>query len=258
MGPVFSLFEPRNKNMSKNILTIVCISLAFFLVQGSGVSAAILPSEVISLVNQDRKDAGLPALVENTALNIAAEAKANDMATEQYFSHTSPKGVTPWNWFRKAKYEYRYAGENLAIHFHDANTEERAWMESKKHCENIMSPKYLDIGVAVREMEWEGKRTTVAVQMFGTQTIDEQKLHLADNGTISCPKVYPLVLGASIPTHTKQGMFGVLRTFLLDTATHWKIDTVRLLVLLLVIILQLAGLSIVAGLAMGNRWLRRW
>lgn len=244
--------------MNKKILTIAIVSATMLLTPGKDVFAAILPSEVMTLVNEDRIAAGLSPFVENDALTAAARMKADDMAMNQYFSHTSPKGVTPWEWFHSAQYVYRFAGENLAIHFHDAVSEERAWMESKKHCENIMSPKYREIGVAVRQMTFEGKETTVAVQMFGTQMTDATKVNIAEKGIVSCPKTYPSVLGSSLSVDQKGGMTDAVAGFLADTAAHWKIDTVRLLVLVLVAILQVAGLSIVLSFFAGNHWLRKW
>ena len=244
--------------MNKNTFTIAFISVGLFLSQGGVAFATITPTEVVSLVNQERSDAGLSPLMESTVLNEAAQAKADDMATEGYFSHTSPSGVTPWEWFREAKYEYRYAGENLAIHFHDATSQERAWMESKKHCENILSPKYREIGVAVREMTWEGRRTTVAVQSFGTQMRDENTLNLTETGRVVCPKVFPSVLGSSMPSDTHGGVIGAVTTFLSDTATQYKIDTARLLLLLFIALMQTAGLMTVFSLATHDRWLRKW
>lgn len=141
------------------------------LVAPFGIQASSLFSsqEVIEYMNQDRSAAGLPALRLNAALSEAAAAKAHDMATKEYFSHTSPDGTTPWYFFEKAGYAYRYAGENLAIHFSDAKDEEAAWMASEKHRENILSPKYVETGIAVVEMPWNGKTTMLTVELFGTR-----------------------------------------------------------------------------------------
>lgn len=256
--PVFSFRQSIMSIMKNKIIIIALVSTTALLSQGFKVFAAIIPSEVIALSNAERREAGLPMLSENAVLDQVAQAKADDMATEGYFSHTSPSGVTPWDWFREAKYEYRYAGENLAIHFHDATSQERAWMESKKHCENILSPKYREIGVAVREMTWEGRRTTVAVQSFGTQMRDENTLNLTETGRVVCPKVFPSVLGSSMPSDTHGGVIGAVTTFLSDTATQYKIDTVRLLLLLLIALMQTAGLMTVLSLATHDRWLRKW
>ena len=244
--------------MKNKIITIAIVSATLFLSQRMEVFAAIAPSEIITLVNQERVQADLSSLTENALLNEAAQAKADDMAMEHYFSHTSPKDITPWDWFRKSKYEYRYAGENLAIHFRDAALEQRAWMESKKHCENIMSPKYREIGVAVREMEWEGKKTTIAVQMFGTQMSDEKELNLSQRGSASCPKTYPSVLGTSLPTDTGGGLISAAMGFLSETAVQFKIDTFRLLVLMVIAFAQIAGLFTVLSLSMQKKWQLRW
>jgi hypothetical protein len=242
--------------MKNKILTTAFISAGLFLSQGGVTFAAITPTEVVTLVNQERSDAGLTPLTESALLDMAAQAKADDMASQHYFSHTSPDGVTPWDWFWLAKYEYRYAGENLAIHFHDAASEERAWMESRKHCENILSPKYQEIGVAVRKMIFDGKETTVAVQMFGTQMADENKVHLTEKGSVLCPKRYPSVLGTSMEGGMHTGIIGSVSAFLSDTAMHYKIDTLRLSLLILISIVQLSGLMVVFSLSTHGRWLK--
>lgn len=256
--PFFLLYTVFLEYMNKYILTIALASASLLVVQGEVAFAVITPDEIVSLVNQERGEAGLSSLEQSHTLDLVAEAKANDMAVEQYFSHTSPKGITPWEWFRNENYEYRYAGENLAIHFRDAVLEQRAWMESKKHCENIMSPKYLEIGVAVREMEWEGKQTTIAVQMFGTRMTDEKKLNLSEKGDVTCPKRYPSVLGASLPADNNGGIVGAVFGFLADTSSHFKIDTGRLLALAFFAGAQIAGIFIVFILVMRNQWVRKW
>lgn len=244
--------------MNKNISLLAIISFAVFLSQGNAAFAAITSEEVVSLVNQDRTEAGLVPLIRSSVLDRAAEGKAGDMATEQYFSHTSPKGITPWDWFRQSEYEYRYAGENLAIHFRDAVLEEQVWMESKRHCENILSPKYREIGVAIRSINWEGRQTTVAVQMFGTQMIDEKKIDLSQKSRVNCPKKYPSVLGSSMPADNNGGVIGAVTNFLSTTATHWKIDTKRLLALIFFAFVQASGLFVVLSFAMHEKWLRKW
>ncbi len=128
---------------------------------------AITPDTVVELVNRDRISQGVSPLTVNEALTHAAQAKADDMAKNDYFAHTSPSGVTPWHWIEQSGYDYRFAGENLAIHFTDARDQEKAWMESVKHRENLLNPKYQDIGVAVKETMRNGQSAIITVQMFG-------------------------------------------------------------------------------------------
>lgn len=139
------------------------------MVSPSSLAATFSPEEVVSLTNRDRSLAGIPELSWSETLSVAAEAKADDMARKGYFAHTSPEGTRPWFFFDQAGYQYQSAGENLAIHFSDAESEQRAWMASVKHRENILSPKYAEIGVAVRDVVLEGKSTVLTVQLFGTR-----------------------------------------------------------------------------------------
>ncbi len=127
----------------------------------------IVPKTVVALSNADRSAQGLPLLSENEALMKAAQAKADDMAKNGYFAHTSPSGVTPWYWVKQSGYGYRLAGENLAIRFTNAESQEKAWMESVKHKENILNPKYRDTGVAVKHIIQDGQDVLITVQLFG-------------------------------------------------------------------------------------------
>ena len=40
------------------------------------------------------------------------------------------EGKTPWYWFGEVGYDFRFAGENLAVYFSDSVEVERAWMNS--------------------------------------------------------------------------------------------------------------------------------
>lgn len=146
----------------------VFVSLVFSL-SGSVAQADMFTSvNVIDLVNQSRLEAGLSILTENQRLTQAAQDKANDMIANDYFAHTSPQGVTPWFWLKKEGYMPKSAGENLAINFTTAKSQHAGWMASITHRENILSPKYQEIGVAVVEGSINGEKTIVTVQLFGT------------------------------------------------------------------------------------------
>jgi len=120
------------------------------------------------LVNQSRQSAGLPALAENEKLDKAAELKAQNMVQNQYFNHTSPTGVTPWYWFSQAGYNYKYAGENLAVGFFESEEVYNAWLNSPTHKENMMNPNYKEIGTAVLKGFGDGN-AIIVVQLFGSQ-----------------------------------------------------------------------------------------
>ncbi|MBI2589589.1 hypothetical protein HYW32_00950 [Candidatus Berkelbacteria bacterium] len=123
---------------------------------------------ILTKTNTERLLTGLPDLKWNSNLQAAAQAKARDMFSGQYFEHISPVGVTPWSFIEASHYQYQMAGENLAAGFLDQKQVVPAWMESDTHRANILSADFQDIGVAVVKGTLEGKETVLVVQMFGT------------------------------------------------------------------------------------------
>ncbi len=127
----------------------------------------------INFTNIERQQNNLPALKENSLLNKAAQAKVKDMFMGQYFEHISPNGIGPSGLADAAGYAYIAVGENLALgNFKNDQALVEAWMNSKGHRENILSGKYTEIGVAVMEGVFEGKKIWLAVQEFGRPLSD--------------------------------------------------------------------------------------
>ncbi len=144
--------------------------------------AAVTANSIIQLTNQAREARGIAQARENSTLNRAAEEKALDMVREKYFAHTSPQGKTPWFWFLKNGYGFKYAGENLAIDFLQADDVVKAWLTSDLHRENLLNPNYQDVGVAVVAGDLGGRLSILAVQFFGSERsplteISPQALH---------------------------------------------------------------------------------
>lgn len=163
--------EKRELNKVEKAVVLIVMLFAFcFFIQVSSASASeITAQNVIQLVNKERLSQGISALAENEILDRAAADKLNDMISGDYFAHTSPKGILPWYWFDKAGYDYKYAGENLAINFESAESEHKAWMASTTHRKNILNPNYQEIGIAVGRGKIDSEVSTLVVQLFGTQ-----------------------------------------------------------------------------------------
>jgi uncharacterized protein YkwD len=152
-----------------NKASLAVVSLVLALVFVSPVLASEINAEnVVRYVNAAREKEGLEKLVVSEKLTAVATAKVNDMVAHGYFAHTSPAGLTPWHWFEKIGYDYKYAGENLAINFTTAEAQQSAWMNSPTHRKNIMHENYREIGVAVAAGEVNGTLGIIAVQEFGT------------------------------------------------------------------------------------------
>lgn len=135
-----------------------------------GYTADRLPAEkIIEITNSKREANGLPPLRVDQSLTEAAKNKGIDMLNNDYWAHVSPSGTTPWYFFDGVKYEYRYAGENLARDFDSPENVVNAWMDSPTHKKNLLSEKYDEIGIAVVEGELDGRATTLVVQFFGAR-----------------------------------------------------------------------------------------
>ena len=155
---------------SRNKFILSCfLTLSFFASAGLNACALEITAEsMVRLTNQSRAESGLESLSVNSKLSRAARLKAGDMLEFDYFDHTSPAGVDPWHWIKLTGYNYHYAGENLAIDFITAEGTHQALMESSSHRDNILNPRFEEIGVAVLKGEFEGSDSTVVVEMFAS------------------------------------------------------------------------------------------
>lgn len=146
------------------------ISLPEPLIYKNGSPDVILTIDgVVLWTNQQRRLNGdLSKLSSNDQLDAAAQAKVQDMFDNQYFDHYSPAGLGPSDFIEGANYQYIKTGENLALgNFADDQELVQAWMDSPGHRENILTPNFTEIGVAVGKGQFEGETTWLAVQVFG-------------------------------------------------------------------------------------------
>jgi len=157
-------------------IAAVKLEFAFFLYSfpNNPFYADITRTALVEMANAERAKQNLPELAENALLNQAAYMKALDMATSGYFNHISPAGINPWHWFSQAGYDYKYAGENLAIGFIDSKEVQDAWVASPTHKANIVNGKYKEIGIAVLKASFQGNPATIVVQMFGAKSSSPQ------------------------------------------------------------------------------------
>jgi uncharacterized protein YkwD len=134
-----------------------------------GISSNISAQELLVITNQERQVNGLQPLQLNGELASAADSKASNMFTENYWAHESPSGTTPWVFIRNAGYNYVYAGENLARGFTNTSDVTNAWMASPTHRQNVLSPNYREVGFAIRTGTLNGEETVLVVEMFGSR-----------------------------------------------------------------------------------------
>ncbi len=154
--------------LSLSIIILKFIGLLYFVaLSKTPFFASISGTALVQMVNEERRSFGLSPLITNPRLEQAAMMKAQDMIIKDYFSHWSPDGRSPWYWISLTGYDYKYAGENLAMGFLDARGIHDAWINSSAHRANIISSNYDEIGMAVVEGNVDGQKTFIVVQMFG-------------------------------------------------------------------------------------------
>lgn len=135
-----------------------------------GANVDISAQTLLLLTNESRTQAGLPVLQLNDQLSQAAEGKAQDMFTKDYWAHFAPDGTSPWDFIHGAGYNYVYAGENLARGFNDSQSVINAWLASPEHRANMLSSHYTDVGFAIERGRLPGDNDTVlVVEMLGSR-----------------------------------------------------------------------------------------
>ena len=103
---------------------------------------------VVELVNKERAAAGCGPLAVEEHLTDAAQKHSTDMSERNYFSHTSPEGVTFDQRIKQANYPQPGA-ENIARGQKSADAVMNDWMKSPGHRANILNCNLKVIGVGL-------------------------------------------------------------------------------------------------------------
>jgi uncharacterized protein YkwD len=126
------------------------------------VSVTTYADSLLCVVNETRRQWGRPPLDSQRNLARSAGWKADDMTANDYFSHTSPEGVTVADRLDRANFIPRSddwrAGENLAAGRDEAASPLEivdGWMNSREHRINLLDPGYTMAGIAASR-GWPG------------------------------------------------------------------------------------------------------
>ncbi len=126
-------------------------------------------NRLLALTNEDRAANNLRPLILNSALSRAAQAKAEDMVVNNYFSHYSPSGAKPWDWISRDDYPYLLVGENLAMNFSSVDSAQAALMASPTHKQNILNSRYEDVGLALISGQINNQEGLILVELFAVK-----------------------------------------------------------------------------------------
>ncbi len=108
-------------------------------------------NDLMIRINGARKAAGLAPVTLDGRLATIALSRSQDMANNQYFSHTTPTGTNFMTMLKNSNIGFRTAGE--IIHNNNYSQAEsslqayNAFMNSPPHREIIMDPRFTLIGV---------------------------------------------------------------------------------------------------------------
>nr|WP_246103252.1 CAP domain-containing protein [Streptomyces piniterrae] len=105
-------------------------------------------AQVLSLVNQERAQAGCSPVTADKELAVLAQRFSDDMAARDFFDHTDPDGDTPWDRARELGIT-DLGGENIARGQANAQSVMDSWMDSPGHRANILNCDYKTLGVGV-------------------------------------------------------------------------------------------------------------
>ncbi|MGI9028358.1 MAG: CAP domain-containing protein [Candidatus Saccharimonadales bacterium] len=128
---------------------------------------------LLAATNKQRQGNGLKPLKFNASLDTAAQAKAQDMASRNYWAHVTPDGEQPWVFIASANYTYRKAAENLAYGFETSNATVNGWMNSPGHRANILDADLEEVGFGIINVPNYQDRgpETIVVAMYGQPAV---------------------------------------------------------------------------------------
>jgi len=102
-------------------------------------------------INAQRLYSGLSSLAYSGCAAYVAQARASDMASRGYFSHTSPDGSDAFSLLSANSVPYSWAAENIARNnaADAAGSAMTSFMQSSAHAANILGGNFTQIGVGV-------------------------------------------------------------------------------------------------------------
>ncbi len=116
---------------------------------------ADIRDEFLSAINQARS-AGqtcgstpygpAPPVSWSDYLATAAYLQSEDMAFNNFFSHTGSDGSSAGQRISRQGYPWSMYGENIAVGYPTVSSVIQGWLGSEGHCRNIMDPDFTEIG----------------------------------------------------------------------------------------------------------------
>lgn len=124
-------------------------------------------SELLSLTNEARRKEGLKPLRSSYLLGQSAQKYAEDLATQNFFSHRGKDGSTLSTRVAATGYSFVATGENIAAGQRTAQIVFQGWMSSDGHRKNILAADYTEVGFGLFDATGSSDYGKYWVQNFG-------------------------------------------------------------------------------------------
>lgn len=114
--------------------------------------ATAIERQAFDLINDERQAAGLQPLQWDSEMLYLARIHSENMARQDFFSHTGRDGLTVDGRARQAGVRWQAIGENIAYSQNAAKPAQLAvqcWMDSAGHRRNILSQNWTRAGIGV-------------------------------------------------------------------------------------------------------------
>lgn len=110
----------------------------------------IKASEIIEVINSERRKLNIEELKPDESLMQAAQIKAEDMARRKYISNMDPENNSTWELVKKNNYNYFIIGENLILT--DLRSKDIVLNQMKinsVHKDNLLNQSFDDVGIGL-------------------------------------------------------------------------------------------------------------
>ena len=110
--------------------------------------------EFVRLVNAKRLAAGCPKLKWDDRIAAVAQEHSRDMVSRNFFSHTNPDGMDPFERLKESNLPYSAAAEDLALGPRTGKEVYDSWLKSPEHRRNMLDCRYTRHGVGRAGNRW--------------------------------------------------------------------------------------------------------
>lgn len=115
-----------------------------------------MQKDIALAINEIRLEKGLTEVELKSDISRVAQIKAEEMLTEQYYVHKSPRYGMHDEMLRKYNVKFTVSGENIAwsgVFRSSVQEVVEGWLDIKADKENLLNPDFTRVGVGFAEDE---------------------------------------------------------------------------------------------------------